>query len=97
MKKYSQLSYSMKAGFVYLLFLTISISTTFCVRHKPLHFEEGIKQVNGINKGLGLYKKQDYREALKFLNAAWQEKALYNHDLFLYIQKTEQALAKKNN
>jgi tetratricopeptide (TPR) repeat protein len=48
-------------------------------------------------KGVGLYKKQNYKEALQLLNAAWQEKALYNHDLFMYIQKTEQALAKKNN
>ena len=46
---YSHNRFSMKTGFVYLLFLTISISTTFCVRHKPLYSEEGIKQVNGID------------------------------------------------
>ena len=45
----SHKSFSIKAGFVYLLFLTISISTTFCIRHKPLYFEEGIKQINGID------------------------------------------------
>jgi tetratricopeptide (TPR) repeat protein len=41
-------------------------------------------------KGVGLYKKQQYKEALEFLNSAWQEKSIYNHDLFLYIQKAEE-------
>jgi len=41
-------------------------------------------------RGVGLYKKQQYKEALEFLNLAWQEKAIYNHDLFIFIQKAEE-------
>jgi tetratricopeptide (TPR) repeat protein len=41
-------------------------------------------------KGVGLYKNQQYRLALEYMNLAWQEKSIYNHDLFIYIQKAEE-------
>jgi len=46
-------------------------------------------------RGVGLYKKQEYKEALELLNLAWQEKAIYKHDLFKFIQKTEKKAGTK--
>jgi hypothetical protein len=49
-----------------------------------------------LAKGVANLKQHRYEQALELFHAAWEEKALYNHDLFLYIQKTEQALASQN-
>ena len=47
-------------------------------------------------KGVANFKKHCHEQALELFHAAWEEKALYNHDLFLYIQKTERALASQH-
>ncbi len=48
-------------------------------------------------KGLGHYKQGHLKEALEFLNKAWDLSLIYNHEHYLQIQKVEEALASQNN
>jgi tetratricopeptide (TPR) repeat protein len=47
-------------------------------------------------KGLGHYKQGHLKEALEFLNKAWDLSLIYNHEHYLQIQKVEEALASQN-
>ncbi len=47
-------------------------------------------------KGWGLYKKGQYEEALAVLNQAWENRASYNHIMYLHLQEAEKAAESLN-
>ncbi len=47
-------------------------------------------------KGWGLYKKGDYEEALAVLNEAWENRATYNHNMYLHLQQAQEAVERLN-
>jgi tetratricopeptide (TPR) repeat protein len=44
-------------------------------------------------KGWGLFKQKKYKEALEYLEKSWELKPVYNHDIFLHIEKVKKAIA----
>jgi len=44
-------------------------------------------------KGLALYKKEQYTDALELLRTGWDNKPLYNHAMFMHLQEAEKAVA----
>ena len=47
-------------------------------------------------KGWGLFKKGHYEEALATLNQAWENRATYNHSMFLHLQEAKKAVDELN-
>ena len=47
-------------------------------------------------KGWGLYKNEDYKEALEQLKFGWEHKPIYNHTQYLHLQEAEKAVASLN-
>jgi tetratricopeptide (TPR) repeat protein len=48
-------------------------------------------------KGWGLFKQKKYEEALNFLQKADSLKPVYDHDLFLQLEKAKKAIANQKN
>lgn len=80
----------------------------FLLIDKELNVAEGMNIVNMTletdqenydllhTKGLGLYKQGKYKEAQDILQKSWRirrEKAVYNHEAFLHLEATQNAVA----
>jgi tetratricopeptide (TPR) repeat protein len=51
-------------------------------------------------KGWGLYKQGKYQEALEILQKSWdlrREKAVYDHQAYLYLEEAKKAVAGQKN
>jgi len=46
-------------------------------------------------KGWGLYKKGKYKEALEFLEKAWELKPIYDHEVYLHLEEVKKAIEKQ--
>jgi tetratricopeptide (TPR) repeat protein len=44
-------------------------------------------------KGWGLYKQGKYKEALEFLEKAWNSKLTYDHDIYLHLEDAKKAVS----
>jgi tetratricopeptide (TPR) repeat protein len=44
-------------------------------------------------KGWGLYKLGRYKESLELLEKAWDLKPIYNHEIYLHLEKVKKAIA----
>ena len=44
-------------------------------------------------KGWGLFKQGKYKEALEFLEKAWNSKPSYDHEIYLHLEAAKKALA----
>jgi tetratricopeptide (TPR) repeat protein len=73
-----------------------------------INIDEGLKLINRAlfiepenpyyidTKGWGLYKQGSIEQAQVMLKKAWDLLPEYDHDIFLHLQESEQALANQN-
>ncbi len=81
----------------------------WCLIDNDINIEEGLRLVNkALNfrpennnflhtKGVGLYKKGMYKEALTILEKSWDNSRYYDNDHAHLIQEIKQILAKQNS
>jgi len=81
----------------------------WCLIDNDINIEEGLRLVNkALNfrpennnflytKGVGLYKKGMYKEALTILEKSWDNSRYYDNDHALLIQEIEQILVRQNS
>ncbi len=48
-------------------------------------------------KGWGLYKQGRFNESLECLEKSWEQKDMYNHELFLHLEAAKKAVAGQKN
>jgi tetratricopeptide (TPR) repeat protein len=48
-------------------------------------------------KGWGLYKQGKHKEALEFLEKAWNLKPVYDHEVYLHLEAAKKAVASQKN
>jgi tetratricopeptide (TPR) repeat protein len=48
-------------------------------------------------KGLGLFKKGKYKEAVEILEKAWSLKPYYNHEIYLHLEDAKNAVSRQMN